>query len=174
MTVQDALDIIRERTNDAQSRIYTNAELIQYVNLACVAVVNQMIAAGNPITVKSLSVPVTTGVTIPADFHSLCPGEPCRIDGGKVYLDESFSTGRSARYFASPSKVSVVSDVVPLPESYAASVVNAAVELALMRIDRSVEQERAGHQMAANIRPQRQDSVVRPPAATEGGAGNVA
>ena len=47
MTVQDALDIIRVRTNDTQSRIYTNAELIQYVNLACVAVVNQMIAQKN-------------------------------------------------------------------------------------------------------------------------------
>ena len=174
MTVQDALDIIRVRTNDMQSRIYTNVELIRYINLALVAVVNQMIAAGNPITAKTLSVPITTGVTTPADFHSLCPGEPCYIDGGKIYLDESFDAGMSVRYFSMPSQVSVVLDAIPLPESYAASVVNAAVEIALMRVDQSVEQVRAGHQMAANIRPQRLEPVVRPPATAEGGGGNVA
>lgn len=152
MTVQQAIDIIRARTNDIDAQIFTDNELIHYVNMGISAVANQMIAAMNPFTVKSVSITTTSGVDIPDDFHSMMPGELCYIMNGKVFLEDALTPPRTVRYFSAPATIDDVSDTIPLPSPYTAAVVNVAVELAAMRIGKDVSQERQGHMAMSNVR----------------------
>ena len=152
MTVQQAIDIIRARTNDVDAMVFTDNELIHYVNMGITTVANQMIAAMNPFTVKSVSIPTTAGVDIPDDFHSMMPGELCYIMNGKVLLEDALTPPRNIRYFSAPANIDDVEDTIPLPSPYVAAVVNVAVELAAMRIGKDVNQERQGHMVMSNVR----------------------
>lgn len=152
MTVQQAIDIIRARTNDVDAQVFTDNELIHYVNMGISTVANQMIAAMNPYTVKSVSIQNADGVDIPDDFHSMMPGELCYIMNGKVFLEDALTPPRTIRYFSGPATIDDVSDDIPLPSPYTAAVVNVAVELAAMRIGKDVNQERQGHMVMTNVR----------------------
>lgn len=152
MTVQQAIDIIRARTNDVDAQIFTDNELIHYVNMGISTVANQMIAAMNPYTVKSVLIPTTAGVAIPDDFHSMMPGELCYIVNGNVFLEDALTPPRAVRYFSAPATIDDVGDTIPLPSPYTAAVVNVAVELAAMRIGKDVNQERQGHMVMSNMR----------------------
>ena len=152
MTVQQAIDIIRARTNDVDAQVFTDNELIHYVNMGISTVANQMIAAMNPYTVKSVSIQNADGVDIPDDFHSMMPGELCYIMNGKVFLEDALTPPRAIRYFSAPATIDDVSDAIPLPSPYTAAVVNVAVELAAMRIGKDVNQERQGHMVMTNVR----------------------
>lgn len=152
MTVQQAIDIIRARTNDLDAQIFTDNELIHYVNMGVSTVANQMIAALNPYTVKSVNIASSVGVDIPDDFHSMMPGELCYIMNGKVFLEDALTPPRSIRYFSAPATIDDVADTIPLPSPYTAAVVNVAVELAAMRIGKDVNQERQGHMIMSNVR----------------------
>lgn len=152
MTVQQAIDIIRARTNDVDAQVFTDNELIHYVNMGISTVANQMIAAMNPYTVKSVSIQNADGVDIPDDFHSMMPGELCYIMNGKVFLEDALTPPRTIRYFSGPATIDDVSDDIPLPSPYTAAVVNVAVELAAMRIGKDVNQERQGHMVMSNVR----------------------
>ena len=152
MTVQQAIDIIRARTNDIDAQIFTDNELIHYINLGVSTVANQMIAAMNPYTVKSVNIASSAGVDIPDDFHSMMPGELCYIMNGKVFLEDALTPPRTIRYFSAPATIDDVTDTIPLPSPYTAAVVNVAVELAAMRIGKDVIQERQGHMVMTNVR----------------------
>ena len=152
MTVQQAIDIIRARTNDMEALVFTNNELIHYINMGVSTVANQMISAMNPFTVKSVKITTTDGVDIPDDFHSMMPGELCYIQNGKVFLEDALTPPRDVRYFSAPSNIDDVDDTIPLPSPYVAAVVNVAVELAAMRIGKDVNQERQGHMLMSNVR----------------------
>lgn len=152
MTVQQAIDIIRARTNDVDAQVFTDNELIHYVNMGISTVANQMIAAMNPYTVKSVSITTIDGVDIPDDFHSMMPGELCYIMNGKVFLEDALTPPRSVRYFSAPATIDDVEDTIPLPSPYVAAVVNVAVEMAAMRIGKDVNQERQGHMLMSNMR----------------------
>jgi len=177
MTVQQALDIIRARTNDVEALVFTDNELIHYVNLGITTVANQMIAAMNPYTVKSVTIPTAAGVDIPDDFHSMMPGELCNIMNGKVFLEDALTPPRNVRYFSAPSNIDDVADTIPLPSPYVASVVNVAVELAAMRIGKDVNQERQGHMVMSNVRTAFQTPLgfmgIAPQSGSGGGGGGA-
>lgn len=170
MLVQNAFDIIRARTNDTGALIFTDTELMHYVNMGITVVANMMIKEGNPFTVKSVSVSSTTGLDIPDDFHSLMPGETAYIGNGKINLDGAISGSKDVRYFSSPALVDAVGDTIPFPSAYVTSVINAAVEFAIMRIGKDVSQEREGHVGTGNMTAARQT----PLGASVSGGGNNA
>lgn len=176
MVTQEALDIIRARTNDVDAVIFTDTELVHYVNMGISTVANQMIAAGNPCLVKTLSVPAVTGIDIPDDFHSMAPSEAAYITDGRIFLDGGATGAKPVRYFSVPPSVASVSDPIPFPAPYVPSVVNVAVELAAMRIGKDVNQERQGHMVMGNMRTPFQSALgsimgqVPPPS---GGGGSA-
>lgn len=169
MLVSEGLEIIRSRTNDSESLVFTNNTLIHYLNLAISAVANQMIAALNPYLVKTLAVDNIAGAAIPADFHSLCPGEMCSIYDGNIWLDEYISSERTIRYFSAPAAITSLEDTIPFSSPYVSSVLNIAVEIAAMQIGMDVNQERQGHTLMSNLR-----APIQVPFGMTGGGGNAA
>jgi len=174
MTVQQAIDIIRARTNDIDAQVFTDNELIHYINLGVSTVANQMIAAMNPYTVKSVNIASSAGVDIPDDFHSMMPGELCYIMNGKVFLEDALTPPRTIRYFSAPATIDDVTDDIPLPSPYTAAVVNVAVELAAMRIGKDVIQERQGHMVMTNVRTAFQTPLGFMGVAPQSGGGSSA
>ena len=159
MLVQNAIDIIRARVNDTEAQIFTDTELIHYLNLTIGAVAKQAIREGNPLFIKRASVAADTGLAVPNDFHSLCPGETCYVADGKLNLDEAISGTKTVRYFATPVRVDAAADTIPLTDSYADSAVNGALELAAMRIGKDVNQERQSNMMMTNVSVAHQEEL---------------
>lgn len=151
MIVQDAIDVIRARVNDTEAQIFTDTELIHYLNLTIGAVAKQAIREWNPLFIKRVDVTAVTGLAVPSDFHSLCPGETCYVADNKLNLDEAISGTKKVRYFATPTRVNDAADTIPLTDSYADSAVNGALEIAAMRIGKDVNQERQANMMMTNV-----------------------
>lgn len=150
MTVTEALATIRRRVNDEEERVFTDDELVGYLNSGVAVTAMDLIRSKSPKAVKSF--PLGTGIqsaALPADFHSLLPGMPLYCDGSSLNRLPGVGSGAlEVRYFFIPAAVSDGEDV-PLQPGDAETAVNAAVELALMRIGYDVSPERAFRLLAA-------------------------
>lgn len=165
MTAAEAIQVMRYRLNDAESLVYTDEELLSYLNLGINAVGVQMVAANNPWCVSELALTGSTSTALPDGFHSLLPGQPCEILGGVVYPCPS-DEDRTVRYFKIP--VPIDSDgTIPYPEPYCSNALNVGIEMGAMRTGHDVTQEHGLHTAISGvIFPQ---PVQAPPQTSGGG-----
>ena len=153
MKVSEAIAMIRDRVNDPDERVFTDAELLRYINAGIVTVGNQMIVAGNPWCIKKTTLAEGVAADIPSDFHSLLPGQPCSLSGEELLL-LSDEESVDIRYFSVPSPLSTAGGAdpdIPFPYPYSTNVVNVAFEMAAMRTGHDVSQERQFHLVSSGI-----------------------
>lgn len=170
MLVQEAIDMVRSRGNDVDAITFMDDEIIRYINLGISTVAKAAIREGNPIFIKSVDATSGADIPVPVDFHSFCSGEPCFIENGNLKQYWTPSWQKSVRYFYIPGKVESPDDPIPLPDGYADSAINIALELAAMRISMDVTQERQLHSMMENVKPWKGEST--PVSSQSGGGGD--
>ena len=150
MQMIEAVNILRHRLNDTESYVFTDNELVRYLNLSIKGVGNTLAMQGSPWAIKTIYVP-PQGVDVPEDWHSFPPGEPVTMDGGKFYPMEPYSS-LNARYYFVPGNAAIDGDI-PFMEPHAHNVVNMAYELAAMRLGYDVAQEGSLHFKMSGIPP---------------------
>lgn len=149
MIVAEALQTMRYRLNDVDSLVYTNDELLSYLNLGINAVGVQMVAASNPLCVSEVDLPSRTATNLPDGFHTLLPGQPCLLRDGTL-CPVPWWVDRTVRYYRVPMPVAI-DDSVPFPEPYCSNALNVGVELAAMRAGYDVTQERRLHAAISGV-----------------------
>lgn len=147
MIVEDAITFIRRRLNDLIFQVYTNDEIVGYINEGIQATALDLIRAGDPLMVNTVSLTTLYSNALPSDFHSLLPGQPIRITDGTISVDSGYSGSLPyVRYFKVLPNVTY-GDTIPLREPHCHIALNTAVEIALMRTGHDVSQERDLHLM---------------------------
>lgn len=141
MTVAEAMNFMRMRFNDALGQVYTDDDVRHYLNLGIQSVAVDLVRSGNPIMIKTMTVASYLDDTIPADFQSLLPGQPVRLENGKIRIDPGYDgSSVSVKYFKTIPELAY-GDSIPLPEPMCHMAVNSAVEVALMVTGHDVSPE---------------------------------
>jgi len=136
--VSQILTKIRRKLKDSGKLIYSDAELIEYVNDSIDFVTSELISLGDPEMINEVT--MSSGDTIPDDYFSLVGIHKVYMKAGCLYhLDNQSSF--SIRYFATKSKVTKETDTLPHKPIYDVVIVNLAAIYATNRDNLGVSQD---------------------------------
>ena len=153
MRVNDAIRLMRDRLNDNLEEVYTDPELVSYINMGLQRVGNELAMAFDPLVISTIEATGSNELPLPEDFRAILPGQPVEIRGGNIVRLAGYQGSMPAiKYFRTPPVVNV-GQMIPLPENLALYAVNTAVEMALLRASYDDTLEALLHDKIEGIRP---------------------
>ena len=152
MLVSEAIQRIRNRTNDEFDTGYEDEVLINYINDSVKYLSHALIVRNDPILVEALVLTADGGNSVPDNFVRFAGGYPVMRKGQKFYIVDG-SSKVTTKYFFIPSEVASSSDTMPFEgnDTYQTIVVNLAVIYALNQHEFNVDRDTALRQELEQI-----------------------
>lgn len=152
MLVSEAIQRIRNRTNDEFDTGYEDEVLINYINDAVKYLSHALIVRNDPILVETLVLASDSSNNVPTNFVRFAGGYPVKRKGQKFYILDS-STKVTTKYFFIPSEVTSGSDTMPFEENdtYQTIIINISCIYALNQHEFNVDRDTALRQELEQI-----------------------